>query len=203
MVRIPSLPRRQEPASARDENIGGRIVGRDAEPATDRTEPARDAQPVTPTSPAVGPTPAQSAPVVTDQTGVAEADQTDHTVRPHPTESADVVVDRGPRPRTSLLATLSLIFGLAGALFVLTGVLAAYGIALGGIGALLGVAGLSATRRRHIAGTTEAMIGMLLGLGAVVTGVLAMTGQFAWPSTDGDWTQRFREWLDSQFADRF
>jgi hypothetical protein len=43
----------------------------------------------------------------------------------------------------------------------------------------------------------------LLGLGAVVLGVLAMTGQFDWPTTDGDWVQRLREWLDSQFVARF
>ncbi|MFB9235381.1 thrombospondin [Plantactinospora siamensis] len=115
----------------------------------------------------------------------------------------DVVVDRGPRPRASLLATLSLIFGVSAALFVLTGTLAGYGMVLGGVAALLGVAGLSATRRRHVAGTTEAMIGLVLGLGALVLGILAMTGQFGWPSTSGDWVPRFREWLDTQFADRF
>ncbi|GAA2702939.1 thrombospondin [Micromonospora olivasterospora] len=106
----------------------------------------------------------------------------------------------GPKPRASLLATLGLVVGVAGALFVLTGTLAGYGIALGALGAVLSVLGLVATRRRHVAGKTDALLGMAFGLGAVVLGVLAMTGQFDWPTTDGDWAPRFREWLDSQFA---
>ncbi|MGN9766266.1 thrombospondin [Micromonospora sp. SD12] len=109
----------------------------------------------------------------------------------------------GPKPRASLLATLGLIVGVAGALFVLTGALAGYGIALGAVGAVLAVFGLMATRRRHIAGKTDALLGIALGLGAVVLGIVAMTGQFDWPTADGDWVQRFREWLDSQFVDRF
>ncbi|MEU9509504.1 UbiA family prenyltransferase [Micromonospora sp. NPDC048170] len=109
----------------------------------------------------------------------------------------------GPKPRASMLATLGLIGGVAGALFVLTGALTGYGIGLGAVGAVLAVLGLMATRRRHIAGKTDALLGIVLGLGAVVLGVLAMTGQFDWPTTDGDWVQRFREWLDSQFVDRF
>ncbi|WFE46646.1 thrombospondin [Verrucosispora sp. WMMD1129] len=108
----------------------------------------------------------------------------------------------GPRPRASLLATLGLIVGVGGILFVLTGALAGYGIALGAVGAVLAVLGLMATRRRHIAGKSDALLGIAFGLGAVVLGVLAMTGQYDWPSTDGDVVVRFREWLDSQFVDR-
>jgi hypothetical protein len=135
-----------------------------------------------------------------DRTVVTDRDDTDLDGR---RREAEVPVVAGPRPRASLLATLGLIAGVAAALFVLTGTLAGYGIALGGIGAVLSVLGLIATRRRHIAGKTDALIGMLLGLGAVVLGVLAMTGQFDWPTTNGDWVQRLREWLDSQFVARF
>ncbi|MGC4762068.1 thrombospondin [Micromonospora sp. DT46] len=120
-----------------------------------------------------------------------------------PDREPERAVVAGPKPRASILATLGLIVGVAGALFVLTGSLAGYGIALGALGAVLAVLGLMATRRRHIAGKTDALLGVALGLGAVVLGVLAMTGQFDWPTTDGDWVQRFREWLDSQFVDRF
>ncbi|MEU6021700.1 UbiA family prenyltransferase [Micromonospora sp. NPDC047134] len=109
----------------------------------------------------------------------------------------------GPRPRASLLATFGLVVGLAGLGFVLTGTLAGYGIALGAIGAILAVLGMISTRRRHIAGKSDALLGIAFGLGAVVVGVLAMTGMYDWPSTDGDLVARFREWLDSQFADRF
>lgn len=198
MVKIPSLSRRREaePESARDIDNDGLVDDRDP---VDDTDP-------TPVSPPVG-----GAPAVAERTeerttyrSVTTDDERSDDDRAEEVEPRpEVVVDRGPRPRASLLATTSLIIGVAGALFVLTGALAGYGMVLGGIGALLGVAGLSATRRRHVAGTTEAMLGLIFGLGAVVLGILAMTGQFLWPSTDGDWVQRFREWLDAQFVDRF
>ncbi|WP_053660201.1 DMT family transporter [Micromonospora sp. NRRL B-16802] len=129
---------------------------------------------------------------------------TDRPVDPTPDRAdSEPAVVRGPKPRASFLATLGLIVAVAGALFVLTGTLAGYGIGLGAFGAVLSVLGLMATRRRHVAGKTDALFGILIGLSAVVIGVLAMTGQFVWPTTDGDWVQRFREWLDSQFVDRF
>ncbi|GAA4576102.1 hypothetical protein GCM10023176_46800 [Micromonospora coerulea] len=109
----------------------------------------------------------------------------------------------GPKPRASLLATLGLIVSVAGALFVLTGTLAGYGVGLGAVGAVLAVLGLIATRRRHVAGKLDALIGITVGVAAVVLGIVALTGQFDWPTTDGDWVGRFREWLDSQFADLF
>ncbi|MFC5943561.1 thrombospondin [Micromonospora harpali] len=139
------------------------------------------------------------------------ADRDRTTERPLPADRVDadaetrrepVPVVAGPKPRASLLATLGLVVGVAGLAAVLTGTLAGYGIAVGALGAVLSVFGLLATRRRHIAGKTDALLGMAFGVAAVVLGVLAMTGQFVWPTTDGDWVQRLREWLDSQFVDR-
>jgi hypothetical protein len=101
------------------------------------------------------------------------------------------------------MATLSLIFGVAAAAFVLSGVLAGYGIALGVIAVLLSFFGISATRRRHVSGKTDALLGFGIGAAAIVIGILAMTGSFTWPTTDASWAERFREWLDSQFVDRF
>ncbi|WP_329104075.1 thrombospondin [Micromonospora sp. NBC_01699] len=141
-----------------------------------------------------------------DRTGHPIDDRTDDrtdTIDERADREPPVVVPAGPRPRASLLATLSLVLGVAAALFVLTGTLAGYGIAVGTLGALLGVAGISATSRRHVAGKSDALLGLGLGLTAVVIGILAMTGQFTWPTTDGDWVLRFREWLDAQFVDRF
>ncbi|MEU7846468.1 thrombospondin [Micromonospora parva] len=297
MVRIPSLSRRSEPAPTRDENLDGRVDGRDtavtetgddagrpvvtdrdgdqttyrstgatdgqtseaerraneraavARAATARpVEPeprAGTARPVAPepsngatrpvapepvhgaTSP-VTPEPRTAHKVETDdrptavpstaRTAERDADRDSVTRRPVTTDrvTTDRPVDptpgattpeppvtRGPKPRASLLATLGLIVSVAGAMFVLTGTLAGYGIGLGAFGAVLAVLGLMATRRRHVAGKTDALFGVLIGLATVVIGVLAMTGQFDWPTTDGDWVQRFREWLDSQFVDRF
>jgi hypothetical protein len=113
------------------------------------------------------------------------------------------VAPAGPRPRASFMATLSLIFGVAGAAFVLSGVLAGYGIALGAIAVVLSFFGLSATRRRHVAGKTDALLGFGIGAAAIVIGILAMTGSFSWPTMEADWASRLREWLDSQFIDRF
>ncbi|MGW0431270.1 thrombospondin [Micromonospora sp. NPDC003197] len=117
--------------------------------------------------------------------------------------STERVVPAGPRPRASMLATLGLIVGVAAALFVLTGTLAGYGIGLGVLALLFSIGGVSATGRRHVAGKTDALIGLMLGLGAVLLGVLAVSGEFGWPTMDGDTVQRFREWLDSQFVNRF
>ncbi|MBQ0992824.1 thrombospondin [Micromonospora sp. H61] len=296
---MPSLSRRSEPAPTRDENLDGRVDGRDAPVTetgqsddgvgrpvvTDRdadqttyrsagatdsqtseaerraneraavaraatarpaeTEPRGTARPVAPepvngttrpvapepvtgtTSP-VTPEPRTARTVETDsrptvapataRTAERGADPDSTTRRPDSTDrvTTDRPVDptpgvstpeppvtRGPKPRASLLATLGLIVSVAGAMFVLTGTLAGYGIGLGAFGAVLAVLGLMATRRRHVAGKTDALFGVLIGLAAVVIGVLAMTGQFDWPTTDGDWVPRFREWLDSQFVDRF
>ncbi|GAB4103109.1 hypothetical protein GCM10028790_21280 [Micromonospora taraxaci] len=283
MVRIPSLSRRSEPAPTRDENLDGRIDGRDTQ-VTDRddstvtegrtngdtgrpavadrdadqtTSPsaaatddqpgeaerraaaraavarAATARPVESGAPPARPvetesrsdtarpvetTPRTGTDATATRTAERDADLDGTTRRPDttgrvvtdrpadPTASPtapEAPVTRGPKPRASLLATLGLIVSVAGALFVLTGTLAGYGIGLGAFGAVLAVLGLMATRRRHVAGTTDALFGVLIGLAAVVVGVLAMTGQFDWPTTDGDWVQRFREWLDSQFVDRF
>ncbi|MFG1915408.1 thrombospondin [Micromonospora sp. NPDC048898] len=181
---------------------------RTARPAETRTHTARPVE--TETRTGTAPTVARTAERDADlDSTTGRSDTTDRVTTDRPVDPAPGVTTpeppatRGPKPRASLLATLGLIVSVAGALFVLTGTLAGYGIGLGAFGAVLAVLGLMATRRRHVAGKTDALFGVLIGLAAVVIGVLAMTGQFDWPTTDGDWVQRFREWLDSQFVDRF
>nr|WP_204342465.1 DUF4190 domain-containing protein [Micromonospora terminaliae] len=164
-----------------------------ARAATGR-RPDLDARPV---GPVTDPEPATERTVDLNRDG-----RPDRPVDRDPaTERVEPVVTK--RPRASLLATLGLIVSVVGALFVLSGTLAGYGIGLGAVGAVLAVLGLAATRRRHVAGKTDALIGIAVGLAAVVLGIVAMTGQFDWPTTDGEWVGRFREWLDSQFAGLF
>ena len=109
----------------------------------------------------------------------------------------------GPKPRASLLATLGLIFGVVGALLVLSGPLLGYGIGVAGLGLILSLLGIRATGKRHVAGKTDALIGMVLSLAAIVVGVLALTGSLSWLGTDMQPVSSLREWLDTQFANRF
>jgi hypothetical protein len=114
-----------------------------------------------------------------------------------------VPVVAGPKPRSSLLATFGLIFGVASALLVLSGPLLGYGVGVAGLALVLSLAGIHATGRRHVAGKTDALIGMVLALGAIVVGVLALTGSLSWAGTDIHPVTSLREWLDTQFGNRF
>jgi hypothetical protein len=109
----------------------------------------------------------------------------------------------GPKPRASLLATLGLILGVASALLVLSGPLLGYGIGVAVLALILSLGGIRATGKRHVAGKTDALIGMVLALGAIVVGVLALTGSLSWLGTDMQPVNSVREWLDAQFVNRF
>ncbi|MEU4634461.1 DUF4190 domain-containing protein [Micromonospora chalcea] len=184
---------------AADRGAAARAVTGRRVDADTRTVPVTDAR-------TAGAAPVAERTTDLDRDGRADLDRDG---RPDGTDTdGDGRVDRPEpyttkRPRASLLATLGLIVSVVGALFVLSGTLAGYGIGVGAAGAVLAVLGLIATRRRHVAGKTDALIGIAVGLAAVVLGIVAMTGQFDWPTTDGDWVGRFREWLDSQFANWF
>ncbi|MEU0960458.1 thrombospondin [Micromonospora aurantiaca] len=187
---------------AADRGAAARAVTGRRVDADTRTDPVTDAR-------TVGAAPAAERTVDLDRDGRPDRTDLDRDGRPDGTDTdRDGRVDRPEpyttkRPRASLLATLGLIVSVVGALFVLSGTLAGYGIGVGAVGAVLAVLGLIATRRRHVAGKTDALIGIAVGLAAVVLGIVAMTGQFDWPTTDGDWVGRFREWLDSQFGNWF
>ena len=86
---------------------------------------------------------------------------------------------------------------------MLSGPLAGYGIGLAVLALILSLGGISATGRRHVAGKSDALIGMVLALGAIVVGVLALTGSLSWLGTDMEPVSRAREWLDAQFIERF
>jgi hypothetical protein len=117
--------------------------------------------------------------------------------------TAETPVVAGPKPRASLLATLSLMLSVAGALLVLSGPLLGYGIGVAGLALVLALCGIHATRRRHVAGKTDALIAMVVSLAAIVVGVLALTGSLSWLGTDMQPVTSLREWLDAQFANRF
>jgi hypothetical protein len=133
----------------------------------------------------------------------AEHRQSDRSPDPSTDQEPNTPVVAGPRPRASLLATLGLITGVASLLLVFSGPLAGYGVGLAAIALILSLGGISATGRRHVAGKSDALIGMVLALGAIVVGVLALTGSLAWLGTDTEPVSRVREWLDARFIDRF
>ncbi|MFF5079976.1 hypothetical protein ACFY36_23230 [Actinoplanes sp. NPDC000266] len=112
-------------------------------------------------------------------------------------------VPAGPKPRASLLATLGLILGVASVFLVLSGPLLGYGIGVAALALILSLSGIHATGKRHVAGKSDALLGMIFSLGAIVLGILALTGSLNWLGTDMQPVNNLREWLDAQFVDRF
>jgi hypothetical protein len=102
-----------------------------------------------------------------------------------------------------MVATLALIVAVVSALAVLTGVLAGYGIAVGALATVMALVAIPATRRRHVAGRFEAMLALMLGLGAIVFGILVVTDSLSWINTASDKVGDLRNWLDAQTVDRF
>ena len=112
-------------------------------------------------------------------------------------DDSEVITPVGPRPRTSLSASLSLIVGVLAAVAAATGELAGLGIGLGVIAALLSFAGISATSRPHVTGKADALLGMLLGLAAIVFGVLMITSAVGWLSTDTNLLSNLHQWIQA------
>ncbi|GAA4956540.1 hypothetical protein [Actinoplanes utahensis] len=129
---------------------------------------------------------------------VSETDRAKSISEPVPVPAAPA-----PRARASFIATLGLILAVAGALLVLSGPLLGYGVGVAALALVLSFAGIFATRKRHVAGKTDAVIGLLLSIGALVVGVLALAGQLWWLGTDTNSVSDFRTWLDGQFETRF
>ena len=205
MVRIPSLSRRSEPVespgtvppqggttTATNPAKPGTATDTRVDPARTRTDDVDRARAggTAVTDPATRPAPPGPRP--------EPPTREDSAPRPTPPPAP-----AGPRPRASVLATLSLITGIVGALFVLSGALAPYGIAIGVIALVFGLGGISATARRHVAGRTEALIGIVLALGTMLVGSLALTGSLSWLTTEMDTAGQVRQWLDSKFAGIF
>jgi hypothetical protein len=123
---------------------------------------------------------------------------TDPEVEPRSDVEDRPTVVVGPRPRASLLATLSLIVGVVAAVSVLTGVLAGPGVALGIVAALLGLGGVGATARRHVAGKSDALLGLALGVAAVIVGVLAVSGNLPWLNPDTNYVTSVHDWMQAR-----
>ena len=180
-MRIPTFSRHSSTDTADDERPT--VATGDTSPVRERTDaPPRDRGTATVTEP-------------TDTTTRwADANRAD-------ANRAEAVA--GPKPRASLLATLGLICAVAAALLVLSGPLLGYGIGVAVLALILSLSGIHATGRRHVAGRTDALIGMVISLAAIVVGVLALTGSLSWLGTDMQPVNSLREWLDTQSVNRF
>lgn len=128
---------------------------------------------------------------------------TEELTRPATPPAPPVVVDHGPRARTSVMATIGLALSVGAAALVLSGPLGGYGIAVAAIALLASTGGFVATRRRHVAGKFDGLIGMLVSGAALVVGILSVTGELSWLSLDTDTVRPAREWLDAQFPNWF
>jgi hypothetical protein len=190
------LSTRTNRTATQDENGDGRVVRNDDRAATTTITPAASA------TATVAP-PTGRAQVDERQAAQRrlEAERRAQTVATTPAtatprETAEMPAAVGARARASFLATLSLILGLGGAFTVLTGVLAGPGVGVGLLATVAAIGGISATSRPNVAGKGNAMLGMALGLAAVVVGVLAITGNLPWLNATTDQVTRLHDWLD-------
>jgi hypothetical protein len=192
-VRIPTFSRRSEPDTPTD----GRPVTAGSGTSTDTApvRPRRDSDATTTDLPPVPKTAGRTDPPPPPPPGVRRAVDAPVTDR---TPAAT-----GPKPRASLLATLGLVLGVASILLVLSGPLLGYGIGVAGLALILSLSGIHATGKRHVAGKSDALLGMVLSLGAIVLGVLALTGSLSWLGTDVQPVNSLREWLDAHTVNRF
>jgi len=209
-VRIPTFSRQTETADADAERpTPATTAAASTETGTKPVRPRRDDEDTTAdlrTTPKTADLP--PAPARADRT-VAPPPPPSTVSRPVFPKSEDTVTEKtppvvtGPRPRASLLATLGLILGVASVLLVLSGPLLGWGIGVAGVALVLSLSGIHATGKRHVAGKSDALLGMVLALGAIVLGVLALTGSLNWLGTNTDTVTTFRHWLDAHTVNHF
>ncbi|SDT77072.1 hypothetical protein [Actinoplanes derwentensis] len=193
-MRIPTFPRQSTADEAVTERTPVTARRDDSASTTSTLPPVRPTTaPVRPTTAPAGPT---NAPVRTTS-APTEAERARAIAEPVAVPAAPA-----PKARTSFAATLGLILAVAGALLVLSGPLLGYGVGVSGLALVLSLAGVFGTRKRHVAGKSSALIGVLVSIAALVVGVLALAGQLWWLGTDVQTVPEFRTWLDTQFQNR-
>jgi hypothetical protein len=172
---------------AADEQVVDRRVVR-GEPTTTRRMPAflsRRAD--------TGTTGVRGGTAVKDRT----VDERTTTTEPA-VDDTETVVERPRWAHVSAMATLGLILGVAAMAVTLTGILAPEGVALGVIGGAVAAGGLVGASRRGVTGHSLALLGLVLSLGAILLGVLAISGQLSWLDTKTDEVARVHDWLLAQ-----
>ncbi|MFC4067662.1 hypothetical protein [Actinoplanes subglobosus] len=190
-MRLPTFPRQTTVDEANTERTP--VTPRRDEPTTATLPPVR--------SDTVTPPPARPQ-TFPPRTGTASSRSEIDRAKAVSEPVAVVPATPAPRARVSFVATLGLVLSVAGALLVLSGPLLGYGVGVSAVALVLSLAGVFATRKRHVAGKGGALFGVLLSLAAIVTGVLALAGQLWWLGTDTQTVTELRTWLDTQFETR-
>jgi hypothetical protein len=129
--------------------------------------------------------------------------QPNASIAPWAWEDESVTADLTPPRRrwthVSAWATIGLITGLIAAAASLTGLLAPEGIAVGVFSMMICLIGWRSVRRPHVTGHSLVLIGLLSAMAAIVIGVLALTGDFAWPTSHTNEIDRLHSWLDARW----
>jgi hypothetical protein len=96
--------------------------------------------------------------------------------------------------RVSIWAAGGALIAVVAICATVTGLLAPVGAAIGVVATLASLIGLRTTGR-HLAGHGLAIVGVLLGLAAIVIGAFAVTRHYAWPNSTVDEIARWHSWL--------
>lgn len=106
------------------------------------------------------------------------------------------VPSRAPQmpSRVSLWAAGGALVAVVAICATATGVLAPVGAAIGVVATLASLIGLRTTGR-HLAGHGLAIVGVFVGLAAIVIGAFAVTRHYAWPNSTVDEIARWHSWL--------
>jgi hypothetical protein len=195
-VRIPTFSRQTQPETADAERPAPATAAASSDTRTTPVQPRRDDEPTTADLRKAPPPPPPPPPSTVSRPVFPKSDDDTLTEKTPP-------IAAGPKPRASLLATLGLILGVASVLLVLSGPLLGWGIGVAGVALILSLSGIHATGKRHVAGKSDALLGMVLALGAIVLGVLALTGSLSWLGTNTDTVPTFRHWLDAHTVNHF
>jgi hypothetical protein len=126
----------------------------------------------------------------------------DAPVAPWVWEAEPATADLTPVRRwthVSAWATIGLITGLLAVAASLTGLLAPEGIAVGVLSIMICLIGWGSVRRPHVTGHSLVLIGLLTATAAIVIGVLAVTGDFAWPTSNTNEIDRLHTWLNDHW----
>jgi hypothetical protein len=115
-------------------------------------------------------------------------------------DGGDVANHAARGARSSVWATLSLMFGVAATLGALAAVFSGLAIAVGIIAAATGIIGFITTSRPNITGRVPAVLGLLLGLAGVALAVLGLTGVLPWLGTDADPVGHAATWLHARVS---